>query len=174
MTADSINAVLATYHVINESLNIVEALSPKPIDPVVARKTFVEGKSAVEIEDIIEYERTEFNDVMVVSLFAAFERELRSAFQNAVKTEWPAHKPTMLNIRGMTTDAIERWVVLDMIAALRDVVDDNLRGEVKEIYTYRNWVAHGKNSRRAPARQAVPRQVYKTLLRFIQQAAKVM
>jgi hypothetical protein len=128
----------------------------------------------VEIEDSIEYERLEFNDVMVVSLFAAFERELRSAFQNAVNTDWHAHNPTMLNIRGMTTDATERWAVLDMVAALREVVDGNLRGEVKEIYAYRNWVAHGKNSQRTPAWQAAPRRVYRTLTLFIQQAAAVM
>jgi hypothetical protein len=77
----------------------------------------------------------------------------------------------MLNIRGITTDAIERWAVLDMITAFRDVVDDNLRGQIKEIYTYRNWVAHGKNSQRTPVRQSFPKQVYMTLSRFIQQAA---
>jgi len=61
-----------------------------------------------------------------------------------------------------------------MVAALRDVVDGNLRGEVKEIYAYRNWVAHGKNSRRTPAQQLYPRQVFRTLSLFIQQAATVM
>jgi hypothetical protein len=174
MTADSINTVLSTYDVIDESLDIVKRLALTPIDPAIARKTFVEGKSEAEIKTTIKREWNEFNDVMVVSLFAAFERELRGAFQNAVNTDWHAHNPTMRNIRGMTSDAIERWAVLDMVAALRDVVDGNLRGEVKEIYAYRNWVAHGKNSQRTPARQAVPKQVYKTLSRFIQQAASVM
>jgi hypothetical protein len=174
MTTDNIDAVLTTYTVLNDSLEMIKRLAPQPIAPAVTQGTFVKGKSATEIEDTIEYERLEFNDVMVVSLFAAFERELRSAFLNAVNTDWSAHTPTMLNIRGISTDAIERWAVLDMVAALRDVVDGNLRGEVKEIYAYRNWVAHGKNIRRTPARQAVPRQVYQTLARFIRQAATVM
>jgi hypothetical protein len=174
MTANSINAVLKTYTVIDDSLKMIKRLAPQPIAPAITQETFVIGKSAAEIKDTIEYERLEFNDVMVVSLFAAFERELRSAFENVANTEWSARTPTTLRIRGLATDAIERWAVLDMVTALSDVVDGNLRGEVKEIYTYRNWVAHGKNSRRTPARQAVPMQVYLTLSRFIQQAAAAM
>jgi hypothetical protein len=174
MTADSINEVLTTYNVINDSMEMIKTLAPKPIDPVIVEKTFAKGKSATEIGTTIDRQRNEFNDVMVASLFAAFERELRQAFLNAVNTDWSAHSPTMLNIRGITTDAIERWAILDMIAALRDVVGDNLRGEVKEIYAYRNWVAHGKNRRRTPTRQFYSRQVYKTLSLFIQQAASVI
>jgi hypothetical protein len=174
MTADSINAVLATYTVLDDSLKMVKRLTPKPIAPAIARRTFVVGKSAADITATIEYEWLELNDVMVASLFAAFERELRSAFLNVVTTDWSAHTPTMLNIRGITTDAIERWAVLDMITALREVVDGNLRGEVKEIYAYRNWVDHGKNRHRTPARQFYARQVYKTLSQFIQQAATVI
>jgi hypothetical protein len=174
MTADSINEVLTTYNVINESLEMIKTLAPKPIDPAIVEKTFAKGKSAAEIGTTIDRQRKEFNDVMVASLFAAFERELRQAFLNAVNTDWSAHSPTMLNIKGISTDAIERWAILDMVAALRDVVDGDLRGKVKEIYAYRNWVAHGKNSRRTPAQQFYPRSVFMELSRFIQQAATVI
>jgi hypothetical protein len=174
MTVDSINEVLTTYIVLDNSLEMIKTLGSKPIDPAFVEKTFAKGKSTTEIGTTIDRQRNEFNDVMVASLFAACERALRQAFLNAVHTDWSTHSLTMLNIKGITTDAIERWAVLDMIAALRDVVDGNLRGEVKEIYAYRNWVAHGKNRRRTPTRQFYPRQVYKTLSLFIQQAASVI
>lgn len=50
----------------------------------------------------------------------------------------------------MNSGVVERWTVKDMIDALTPSVDEDLRGQVKQIYDYRNWVAHGRNPKRQP------------------------
>lgn len=58
----------------------------------------------------------------------------------------------------------------DMIDALQDVVKPEVRSKIKQIYTYRNWVAHGKNQNKLPSIQTDPKTVQATLCDFMIQA----
>jgi hypothetical protein len=62
----------------------------------------------------------------------------------------------------------------DMLFALRDIVDDAARGQVKQVYEYRNWIAHGKNKNKIPATNVSPYSVYTLLSQFIIQASAVL
>jgi hypothetical protein len=88
---------------------------------------------------------TEFNDVMVLALFAAFERELKMSVQNVLNTNLNPQNSMVFRLAELTSDSIERWTMTDLLSTLRNIVDDNILGQVKQVYEYRNWVAHGKN-----------------------------
>jgi hypothetical protein len=62
----------------------------------------------------------------------------------------------------------------DMLFALRDIVDGATRGQVKQVYEYQNWVAHGKNQNKVPATNVSPYSVYTLLSQFITQASAVL
>jgi hypothetical protein len=74
----------------------------------------------------------------------------------------------------LSNESIERWTITDMLFALRDIVDGDTRGQVKQVYEYRNWVAHGKNQHKSPAINASPRFTFNLLIRFITQASAVL
>lgn len=61
-----------------------------------------------------------------------------------------------------------------MVEAFSDVVDDDLRGKVKQIYEYRNWVAHRKNQNRLPSARTDPKTVHIALVDFILQAKRAI
>ncbi|MDR3333773.1 MAG: hypothetical protein LBT13_02640 [Treponema sp.] len=75
MTTDTINEVFETYKDINVGLDIMKRLAGQPVHTLVA-DTFLAGKGTKELIKRIEHDQDEFDNVMVVSLFAAFEREL--------------------------------------------------------------------------------------------------
>jgi hypothetical protein len=116
----------------------------------------------------------EFDDVMVLALFAAFERELRISIQNVLSVNLHMQNQTVLRLAELSNESIERWTMTDMLFALRDIVDGGTRGQVKQVYEYRNWVAHGKNQHKSPAINASPRFTFNLLTRFITQASVVL
>jgi hypothetical protein len=116
----------------------------------------------------------EFNDVMVLALFAAFERELRISIQNILSVNLHTQNQTVLRLAELSNESIERWTLTDMLFTLCDIVDSGTRGQVKQVYEYRNWVAHGKNQHKVPAINASPRFVFGLLDRFITQASAVL
>jgi hypothetical protein len=111
---------------------------------------------------------------MVLALFAAFERGLRLSIQNMLSVNLHAQNQTVLRFAELSNESVERWTMTDMLFALRDIVDGATRGQVKQVYEYRNWVAHGKNPSRVPTANTSPAPVYALLSQFIIQASAVL
>jgi hypothetical protein len=74
----------------------------------------------------------------------------------------------------LTSESIERWTMTDLLSTLRNIVDDNILSQVKQVYEYRNWVAHGKNQHKVPAIKASPRFTFNLITRFVTQASAVL
>lgn len=104
---------------------------------------------------------------MVLSIFASFERELRSSIQDVVVANMSIINKTVERINVAAVENIERWTVTDIIDILKDVVSDELRGRAKQIYEYRNWVAHGRNKDQLPSSRTDPKTAYAVLSDFI-------
>ena len=62
----------------------------------------------------------------------------------------------------------------DIINAFDGFVNENIRGIVKQIYEYRNWVAHGKNPDKLPSIKTDPKTVFMYLCNFISQASRAL
>jgi len=63
-------------------------------------------------------------------------------------------------------EGIERWRPDDVLDLYKIAVDPRVVGNVKEVKSYRNWVAHGKKSSR-PGRDIDPRTAYDRLTDFL-------
>jgi hypothetical protein len=176
MKADTLHEVYATYKAIDDSLHVTKRIVESSNQSIRAlhKGTLFWGKRATEFEPQMVSIVAEFNDIMVLALFAAFERGLRISVQNMLNVNLHTQNQTVLRFAELTNESVERWIMTDMLFALRDIVDGATRGQVKQVYEYRNWVAHGKNPGRVPAANASPAPVYALLSRFITQASAVL
>jgi hypothetical protein len=102
-----------------------------------------------------------------------FERELRDAAQNAVTSHIPTPNPVFIRLAELTADSVERWNITDIMDALQGIVDANIRGQVKQLYSYRNWIIHGRNPQKMPSGIMSPKEIFDILTEFINQAAKI-
>jgi hypothetical protein len=85
-------------------------------------RTSLVGEARDAIQTRFEDADAELQDVMIVSMFASFEREPRTAIQAAFLTNTRSSKDTMLRLVNLTCDSIERWTVKDIMDALSDEV----------------------------------------------------
>jgi hypothetical protein len=131
------------------------------------------GEQNDEIIKRISSVEVDLDDIMILSLFASFERELRSFVQNIIDTNINKNNKIIVKFITLTSDSIERWIIKDIIDSFEGIVDEDIRSKVKQIYDYRNWVAHGKNPNKLPPIRTDPKIVFVTLCDFTNQAASV-
>jgi hypothetical protein len=176
MKADKLDEVYAAYKALDDSLRVTKRIVESSDQRIRAlhKGTLFWGKRTAEFEPEMVSIVTEFSDIMVLALFAAFERGLRMSIQNMLNVNLYAQNQTVLRFAELSNESVERWPMTDMLFALRDIVDGATRGQVKQVYEYRNWVAHGKNPNRVPATNASPAPVYALLSQFITQASAVL
>ncbi len=113
----------------------------------------------------------EFSDLTVLALFASFERHLRdeiSTKSSKLKEIIPIQLGDRIN--ELAQKEIERWQIREIIDLFIFAVDENVRGKMKQILEYRNWIAHGKNPDKLPSiRNVEPKTTYETIVDFIDQ-----
>ena len=96
--------------------------------------------------EYIERAQRELTDLTILSLFATFEQLLLDHFESSTNAllngETEPLKRRILEGQNQLKRPRETPIktVLDYYKA---VVDPDLVGQVKQIYQYRNWVAHG-------------------------------
>jgi len=169
MNNQILKVVFSNYEILKDSIKVARRSINNELYQLHNRTVFL-GEQKNQMLDRISDVETELDDIMILSLFASFERELRISIQSTIDSHANKPNPTLHRLIALTTESIERWTVSDMIDALSDVVAENIRGRVKQIYEYRNWVAHGKNQARVPSIRTDPKTVQITLLDFILQA----
>jgi hypothetical protein len=161
--------VFSAYETIKDSMKVTRRSINKNLFTLHYQTDFfAEGKDDA-LDKMVKAEN-ELDDIMVLSIFASFERELRASIQDVVVANMSVINKTVERINLATVDSIERWTVTDIIDILKDVVPDELRGRAKQIYEYRNWVAHGRNKNHLPSSRTDPKTAYAVLSDFIDMA----
>lgn len=158
--------VFSVYETIKDSMKVTRRSINKNLFTLHYQTDFfAEGKE--DARDKILKAENELDDIMVLSIFASFERELRASIQDVVWANMSVINKTVERINSAALESIERWAVTDIIDLLKDVVSEELRGQAKHIYKYRNWVAHGKNKDNLPPSMTDPKTAYAVLSDFI-------
>jgi hypothetical protein len=80
----------------------------------------------------------------------------------------------ILRIVDLTSHSIERWAMKDIVDAFENIVNATICSQVKQIYDYRNGVAHGKKADKIPTIRTDPKTVFIVLTEFIIQASTVI
>jgi hypothetical protein len=137
---------------------------------VTAKHVFL-TKTQTENETALEHAQEELDRLVVLGLVAIFERTLRDHLSALpvvpVVTGIALHDGVRSQIiRDMEFWHIER-VLLDTLFA---TVDTGLKGQVKQIIDFRNWVAHGHTLKQPPPTNISPAEAHKRLTDFLQQA----
>jgi hypothetical protein len=126
MKADTVDQTFLTYKLIYASLRLTKQIAESSDYTLqtLYKNLPLWGKKGAEFEPQMVSTITKFNDVMVLALFAAFERELRISIQNVLGANLQIQNQTVLCLAELTSESIERWSMIDMLFALRYSVDD--------------------------------------------------
>ena len=168
MNKNIIEEVFSVYEVIKDSMKVTKRSINQDICSL-HNKTIFSGEQRDILLNRITTVEKELDDIMVLSLFASFERELRVSIQNLIENNICKSNTVVEKLANLTRESIERWSVPDMIDILGDVVSEQHRMAAKQIYEYRNWVAHGKNPNKLPPKTG-PKQAFLLLSEFMEQA----
>lgn len=122
-----------TLKILNSSPELV------PLDSSLAEYKLSEAK------EILLKAENELNDLTVLSLVAVFEQlvidYLKDLGRETIKKEEEILSKSVLKYALKNSD---RWHFKDILDIFKSIISNELVGNVKQVYDYRNWVAHGK------------------------------
>lgn len=122
-----------TLKILNSSPELV------PLDSSLAEYRLSEAK------EILLKAENELNDLTVLSLVAVFEQlvidYLKDLGMETIKKEEEILSKSVLKYALKNSD---RWHFKDILDIFKSIISNELVGNVKQVYDYRNWVAHGK------------------------------
>jgi len=112
--------------------------------------------------------------LVVLELVAVFERVLRDHLTTRAESQILTDPVLRDAFREAVAADIEWWKVGERLIDVFVGVDSGLRGEVKQVVEFRNWVAHGWHTQRPP-RKRVPsfipvQEAYDRLTKFLKAA----
>ncbi|ETR67983.1 MAG: hypothetical protein OMM_10993 [Candidatus Magnetoglobus multicellularis str. Araruama] len=90
-----------------------------------------------EIDDEMEA----IKDLFIIDAFAAFERLLRKRVLDSLESQKNELSANLVQVVRNESEFIKIETLLDV---LKNFVDSNRIGLIKQIKRYRDWVAHGK------------------------------
>lgn len=132
-------------------------------------KSVLTSKELNEANQLIDTAIVELNDQTIISLVSVFEQILIESLKEIIDKQIASEtgNEVFLNIKEYTKKQAEHGRFSDMI----DLFSSNsgnkkLAGIVKQIYQYRNWVAHGKRIKKTPAKTD-PVSAYHHLSEFL-------
>lgn len=162
--------VLASYKAAWDALDVIRlaigagiALPTNPAH-VFHTQTDAEKLAAVAAAKI-EVER-----LGMVSLVATFERTLRDHLDALPVVAGPATDPLHTAVRSEIIRDMEMWNISSRVIELFAAVAPAVRGQVKQIIKYRNWVAHGRTLIEPPPIVILPPAAHQRLTDFLTQA----
>jgi hypothetical protein len=165
-----ITTIYSNFLAVKDSLTVTRRSIKKKVSILHRRTVFEESKSD-DVNMMLKAANKEFADLIVLGLFASFERQLRDEILDK-SSKLQEIIPRELGER-MTTLAqreIERWRIGEIIDLFNFAVDGEVRGKLKQILQYRNWIAHGKNPNDLPSvRSTDPKTTYETIQEFVSQ-----
>ncbi len=123
-----------------------------------------------DLAKLLEEAKRENDDLIVLALWAAFERFLRQYLQAKGEVLKDYVKPAALGeqLYEHYSREVEYWSPEDILDDLKKSLftspeQKNRLGIAKQIYEYRNWVAHGKHPQKLPSTQLTPKPAYEIL-----------
>lgn len=170
LNKESITSIYDNYLIIKDSIKVTQRVISKKI-PKLYNKNIFENENPLLVIEKIKTSEKEFSDLIVLALFASFERQLRDEiiFKSSIlQTVIPDKLGE--NIDKMARVEIEKWRIGEIIDLFKFAVKEPVLGRMKQILNYRNWVAHGKNPsiKKIPP-LTEPKITYETIILFIDQ-----
>ena len=127
------------------------------------------GYPAAHAKEMLLTAFQEYQDLSIISFVSIFERivldNLLTVASNCKAGEQDAFSRATVEYALRNP---ERWHFNDILDLYKTLVPAALVGEIKQIYQYRNWVAHGKKT---PKPYSIdPKSAYQRLMKFLNEA----
>jgi hypothetical protein len=168
LNLEYITSIYENYLTVKDSIRVTRRSVAKEVSKLHDRTIF-EDMKFTEVNQMMESAGKELADLIILALFASFERQLRNEIldkSSKLQEIVPNALGERLNL--LAQREIERWRIREIIDLFDFAVDRDIRGKMKQILEYRNWIAHGKNPDLLPSvRTADPKTVYETIIGFI-------
>jgi hypothetical protein len=163
---DPLASVWAIHGIATDCFRIAQrAIANRPLH---LERTVFRGMRRASVETRIALTRAELDALVVVSLWAIFERHLREYLRRkgrSVRTARP--RVVARALHHHTEREMEYWRTDDVLDIFKGMVDPTLIGIAKQIKAYRDWVAH-RNPRRPSPSKTDPTSAYTVLDQILQ------
>jgi hypothetical protein len=172
--ANPLDPILVWYKTAHDSLRVTRRVITQAIPGAITDKHVFHTKTPAECESALTQAQDELDRVVVLALTAIFERTIRDYLSTLPVIAAPTGNLHHDAVRGEILNDMEMWNISSRVIDLFDVVDPALRGQVKQIIKYRNWVAHGHTLTEPPPVNTNPADAHQRLTDFLAQAGVIV
>ena len=156
-----------------DSMRVTRRVLTQKIARAVTNRHVFSRETLAESLARLDEAKEELERLIVLALTAAFERTLRDYLMQIPRNALPPGDAHRDAVREEIVKDIGFWNISERVLEVFPTVDPAIRGQVKQVILYRNWVAHGHTLALPPPSNVVPRDAYQRLTTFLLQAGVV-
>lgn len=171
--ANPLDPVMSWYRTALDSIRVTQRTLSQGIAGAVTDKHVFFGQPLADCTSLLDSAKEELERLVVLALTAIFERTLRDYLIQYPQTALPPGDPHRDAVREEMIKDIEFWNISARVVEVFPAVDTNLRGQIKQIIDYRNWVAHGHTLAKPAPSNIVPGKAHQQLTDFLVQAGVI-
>ncbi|MCK6510964.1 hypothetical protein L6R29_13465 [Myxococcota bacterium] len=128
---------------------------------------FLAGQTKADLQELLRETMKTLEELMIVGLVSRFEKEMFGVIEASIRC-WPDEQNQFrMNLKTYMLTKFDRWNIEDLLDLFKGSLDSDLVGNVKNVYKYRNWIAHGK--KKAMPTPYLPKQAEDVLCRFLEE-----
>jgi uncharacterized protein YutE (UPF0331/DUF86 family) len=165
--SNSLDSIIDWYRIASDSMRLASRVVRKRMRSAIKQTYSFAGMNSEDAVAMFDKSQGELDNVVILALVAAFERMLRQHLVNVVATSLTA------GLRETMSDSIERWSFSTQLIPALEMVPENLRGEVKQLVNFRDWVAHGHFINVPRPANVRPVDAHRRLTEFLAQAGVI-
>ncbi len=169
MSSESpLDPIWESYKVICDCLKIAQRGISKKDIRLLNKTNFLTNSEEQAINQVVK-SRTDANDYVILSLWAAFERTIMEYLQIQGR-RIINNPPSTFNhkIHEKVEQEIEYWKINDILDMFKVVIDPDIIGQAKQIKQYRDWVAHRNISKGTPP-NITPQKAYEIISKILKE-----
>lgn len=133
---------------------------------VIPRKSILHDKSIAETFVLIDKAISELNDLTIIALVSVFEQRLIAEMKGILNSQIRSSDEVTIQMQSFMIARAEKVRFEDVIDLFSPRIEKELRGLVKQVYRYRNEIAHPKEGRK-PVSKIDPYSAYERLAEFL-------
>jgi hypothetical protein len=171
--ANPLDPVMEWFRTALDSMRVTQRTLDKGLAGAVTNRHVFYRQPLTDCTARLQAAKKELERLVILALTAIFERTLRDYLVQMPLTALPPGDPLGDAVREEIIKDIEFWNISTRVTEVFPGVDPAVRGQVKQIVDYRNWVAHGHALAKPAPTNVVPVKAHQQLTAFLLQAGVI-
>lgn len=172
-----LDATLKWYRTALDGLRVAERVLRLQTPGVITDKHVFFTQQPTEAMAALEVAKDDLARLAILDLAAVFERNLRLYVLKSLVQHYSTAGAFHDSVRAQLKVDVTYWGYSDPLLGIFPGVDEDLRGQVKQIVRFRDWIAHAKRVEPDPddiqPENVTPEVAYDRLTAFLQAAGIV-